>query len=183
MEWFHQGLTNNCLPAAPDTLNSSQSLQRACLQRIDNTMHAQVANIHCHNVLNGTTGTLLEIPVDDHRVAAVAGHEIAHCIMRHISEARGRSLISELCRFTARSLRLNTLSYCTHIRAHRVCVFTIFTFCRCITHAFLILVSHLCAVSPFYPSCNFLFIRAATSGLIFYLNGSVMKLDKKRRHT
>ena len=110
VEWFHEGLINNSLTAASNPLNSSQWLQRARLKHIDNLVHAQVEGVHSHNLLLGNTGTLLEIPVDDNRIAAAVGHEISHCIMRHISEGRGDSLISELCRCRARSVRHNTRS-------------------------------------------------------------------------
>jgi hypothetical protein len=85
--------------AASGSQGSARFFQRS--KELDNRLQAQVKGVHSHVLLLGDTATLLEIPVDDNRIAAVVGHEISHCIMRHISEQRGDSLITELFRFTA----------------------------------------------------------------------------------
>jgi len=40
----------------------------------------------------------MEIPVSDGRMAAVLGHEVSHCMLRHSQERAGDSLIGELLR-------------------------------------------------------------------------------------
>jgi hypothetical protein len=116
------------------------------LKDIDYRVQAQVKGLHAHNILMGDIGTLLEIPLDDDRIAACVGHEVSHCILRHISEQRGDSLITELCRYAARCARDATF----------------FTSC-----------ASLPAVSPFCLFSSFLFFQAATYGQILPLNGSV----------
>ena len=103
-EWFHQRVAG--LDAASNS-SSSDRRKRKRMQELDALIQSKVQSSHPHYAAAGLAA-LLEIPVDDNRMAAVLGHEIAHCILRHPQEQMGDSLIGELMRCAARVSSLDS---------------------------------------------------------------------------
>jgi hypothetical protein len=68
------------------------------MQEADAFIQAHIKSPHQHCVMSGDVAALMEIPVSDNRMAAVLGHEISHCMLRHAQERAGDSLIGELLR-------------------------------------------------------------------------------------
>jgi Zn-dependent protease with chaperone function len=75
--------------------------------QLDRRIQSMVKGTHIHSVMLGDSCTLLELPLDDNRIAAVLGHELSHCLLRHNQEQRGDSLIKELLRCSACPLMLS----------------------------------------------------------------------------
>ena len=72
--------------------------QRQRMQDADALIQTHMKSAHQHCVLSGDVAALMEIPVSDGRMAAVLGHEVSHCMLRHSQERAGDSLIGELLR-------------------------------------------------------------------------------------
>jgi hypothetical protein len=82
--------------------SSSDRRQRSRMREIDNLIQTKVCSVHRHFATSGDIASLLEVPLDDNRIAAVLGHEISHCILRHGQEQIGESLLGELVRCVPR---------------------------------------------------------------------------------
>ncbi len=96
-EWFHGQVLGLLQRAASDTSPAARRQQQR-MQQVDEFIQAQIKTPHQHFVMSGDVGSLMEIPVSNNRMAAVLGHEISHCILRHTQERMGDSLIGELMR-------------------------------------------------------------------------------------